>query len=191
MLLKVGGPRWWPMNRMNTAAWWLDNSTIQAYKAVILPTSLMIGLSHSHLYILRDTCFYTYEFCFHNFTLFIYYIHLLTLHMSTCAWRSNRRRGWYSLVGFHPSTSHQLYSVRASVYAWVCNCFVRYFYSDHLGNTVIFLPVITAGITGHSKFCNVTQTILSPSVPPETVSIRENKSHKCCRIGCMGANTWP
>ena len=27
------------------------------------------------------------------------------------------------------------------------------------------LPVITADITGHSKFCKVTQTILNPSVP--------------------------
>jgi len=42
------------------------------------------------------------------------------------------------------------------------------------------LPVNTADIAGHSKIYNVTQTILSPSVL-ETVSIRENKSHKYCR----------
>jgi len=40
-----------------------------------------------------------------------------------------------------------------------------------------YLPVNTVDIAGRSKFHNVTQTILSPSVP-ETLSIRENKSQK-------------
>jgi len=51
-----------------------------------------------------------------------------------------------------------------------------------------YLLVNTADIAGRSKFYNVTQTIVSPSVP-EIVSIRENKSQKY-RQG-WGANPSP
>jgi len=77
----------------------------------------------------------------------------------------------------------------------VCNCMcVRVtalsgiYYSRPSCYQDNYLPVNTADVAGHSKFHNVTQTILSPSVP-ETVSIRENKSHKYRRG--WGANPWP
>jgi len=51
-----------------------------------------------------------------------------------------------------------------------------------------YLSVNTTDIAGRSKFHNITQIILSPSVP-ETVSIQENKSQKYRRGWC--ANPWP
>jgi len=73
-------------------------------------------------------------------------------------WRSNRSRRWYSLA------------------VQVCVC-------GQFGNTIVV--GITADITGN---CNVTQTILSSSVP-ENVSIGETKYQKCRRG--WGPNPWP
>ena len=61
-----------------------------------------------------------------------------------------------------PSTSHHMLCVQyVSVCVRVLLCLV-FILAVHLSNC---LPVITADITGHSKFCNATQTILNPSVP--------------------------
>ena len=76
----------------------------------------------------------------------------------------NRRRGWSSLVVTQQITGHQLLCVQC-VCECVCVCVLLclvFIISVPLGN---FLPIITAYITVHSKFCKVTQTILNPSVP--------------------------
>jgi len=58
-----------------------------------------------------------------------------------------------------PSTSYHLLCVR------VCLLCLVFILVAHHGNKVNYLPVITTGITDHSKFCKVTQTILNPHVP--------------------------
>ena len=55
-----------------------------------------------------------------------------------------------------------VYAVCECVCVLLCLVFII---AVRLGNKIILLPVITADITGHSKFCNVTQTTLNPSVP--------------------------
>ena len=52
-----------------------------------------------------------------------------------------------------------------SVWVCVCTALSGIYYSGPSWLQGNFLPVITADITGHSKICNVTQTILNPSVP--------------------------
>ena len=74
----------------------------------------------------------------------------------------NRRRGWSFLVVTQPSTGQQLLCVRC---VSVCTASSVNYYcglSWYQGNV---LPVITADITGHSKFCDATHTTLNSSVP--------------------------
>jgi len=92
----------------------------------------------------------------------------------------NLMHGWYTLVVTQPSTSHQLVCVCALL------CLVRII-AAHLGNKVIFHQLSPQTLLVTVNSCNVTQIILSSSVP-ETVSTRENKSQKC--RWSWGANPW-
>jgi len=72
----------------------------------------------------------------------------------------NRKFWWSSLAVTQPSTSHHILCER-------CVCVTALsgiYYSDLSWQQGNFVP-ITDDITGHGKFCNVTQTILNLFVP--------------------------
>jgi len=78
----------------------------------------------------------------------------------------------------------QVLATNYSVCALLCPVLII---AAHLGNKVIFYQLSPQTLLVTVNSCNVTKTILSPSVP-ETVSTRENKSQKSRRS--WGANPW-